>query len=222
VDTILSIAGEAVVDSAPVRTMFPNLVDLYALLSERNGFYALESALHVFPSAVPGVPGRSLEEWNDPELWLNHYGPLRPKAVCFAEDAFGGQFLIKDGAVLAFNPETGDIADLAPDLSTWMQEVLIRFNYLAGYTVAHEWQLRNGALPVGHRLIPRVPFSCGGEFVAENVVPVEAVAAMRYWGNFAQEISALPDGTPLRFNPAVVDKLICGRWSNGGDCRCFA
>ncbi|MFD9338155.1 hypothetical protein ACFWBF_27700 [Streptomyces sp. NPDC060028] len=197
---------------------------LEILLTEMNGFYAFESALHVFPSGEPGLPGRSLEEWNSKTLWRESYGPLVPEMVFFAEDVFGAQFAVaRDGMVYSFNPETAAVSKFSEDVASWRDDIIEDWNYATGYSVGHEWQTRNGSLPPGHRLVPRIPFSVGGEFSFDNIIPVEAVAALKYWGGFALAISRLRDGDQFKFNPEVIENLRCGIWSPGGQsvCRCL-
>ncbi|QIY96385.1 SMI1/KNR4 family protein [Streptomyces sp. S1D4-11] len=221
----LAIAGEALSDAPPKNdALFGGTAQqLGALLSERNGFYALESALHVFPASDAVLSGRSLGEWNNRQLWVEYYGELAPPALFFAEDVFGGQFALMDDAVYLFDPETAKMTVFANSVEEWASRIIAQFDYATGYSIAHAWQVENGALPVGHRLIPRVPFSCGGDFSVENMVLIEAVSAMRYWGGFATMIAGLPDGAQLRFNPAVVDGLRCAGCPRGdrGECRCF-
>src|SRR3954468_15350144 len=121
-------------------------------------FYAFESALHIFPSGPPRLPGYSLQEWNSPNLWRASYGRLLPDALFFAEDLFGGQFAIVDHEVYSFDPETAQLTHFFGNVVEWEESVLARYNYTTGYSVGHEWQLSNGALLPGHRLVPRIPF----------------------------------------------------------------
>ncbi|MFG3002164.1 SMI1/KNR4 family protein [Streptomyces sp. NPDC048340] len=195
------------------------------MLTQMNGFYAFESALHVFPSGEAGLPGRSLEEWNSKLLWRESYGHLMPEVTFFAEDIFGGQFAVgRDGVVYSFNPETAAMSKFSEDVASWQDGVIADWNYVTGYSVGHEWQMRNGPLPPGHRLVPKIPFSVGGEFSFDNMIPVEAAAALRYWGGFALAISESRDGDQFKFNPEVIEKLGCGMWSptGGSVCHCFA
>ncbi|WP_217990206.1 hypothetical protein [Pseudomonas indica] len=63
--------------------------DLLRLLQQRNGFYALENALHVLPThSNPQEIG--LDEWNENALWRNAYKELANGCLFFAEDVFGG------------------------------------------------------------------------------------------------------------------------------------
>ncbi|GHF76940.1 hypothetical protein GCM10018790_63720 [Kitasatospora xanthocidica] len=224
---LLSVASGAISPKTP--KISPALgsaaTSLEVLLAEMNGFYAFESALHVFPSGEPGLPGRSLEEWNSKSLWRESYGRLIPEMIFFAEDVFGGQFAMAgDGAVYSFNPETAALSKFSEDVTSWQDGVVADWNYVTGYSVGHEWQMRNGPLPAGHRLVPKVPFSVGGEFSFGNMIPVEAAAALKYWGGFALAISGARDGGQFRFNPEVIERLRCGIWSSGEEsiCRCFA
>lgn len=222
----LSVAGGALSVNLPKSGPFFDGAarSLEILLTGINGFYAFESALHVFPSGEPGLPGRSLEEWNSRSLWRESYGHLMPEVIFFAEDIFGGQFAVgQDGAVYSFNPETAALSKYSEDVASWQDDVIADWNYATGYPVGHEWQMRNGALPSGHRLVPRIPFCVGGEFSFDNMIPVEAAAALRYWGGFALAIAQSQDGDQFKFNPEVIERLRCDLWSpeEGAICRCF-
>src|SRR5881394_4570455 len=62
-------------------------------LRQKNGFYAFESALHVFPiGSKEGV--MDLETWNLPDTWRNTYGGLADGYLFFGEDTFGNQFCL--------------------------------------------------------------------------------------------------------------------------------
>jgi hypothetical protein len=225
VGKLLSIGGEALSVAEPVPYLMNGAMkSLGDLLRRVNGFYAFESALHVFASGDVTAPGRSLEEWNDHALWKYAYGDLMSDGLFFAEDVFGIQFVLVDGAVCIFEPDTAKLAPFADDVVGWAGEVLNQYDYVTGHSVAHAWQVENGALLAGHRLIPRVPFALGGKFEAANMVPVEAGRAMRYWGRFARETADLPDGSRFKFSPKLVDSLACLRWNSDEvpECACFS
>src|SRR5215831_3621378 len=63
---------------------------LDTLLHQCNGFYAFESALHVFPAAahLENTKEIPLNRWNSFELWRFEYGDLADRMLFFAEDAF--------------------------------------------------------------------------------------------------------------------------------------
>lgn len=79
-------------------------LELQALLSSCNGFYAFEGALHLLPAhSAPLHMG--LDRWNTPATWIEDYAGAAAGAYFFAEDVFGGQFCIADGGIGAFDPE---------------------------------------------------------------------------------------------------------------------
>lgn len=171
--------------------------DLFRLLSMSNGFYAFESALHLFPSGASEL--MTVELWNDPGLWRCDYGDLADGLVFFAEDIFGGQFVLAGGGVGVFDPETGDVEAIASDLDEWASKMLNEFDFLCGYPLAHAWQQRHGELPRGQRLAPKVPFVLGGAFEVDNLVAVDAAHGMRARGNLALQILELPDGATISY-----------------------
>ena len=167
------------------------------MLGRVNGFYAFESALHVFPSGT--TEAMSLELWNDPDLWRRDYDDLTDGLVFFAEDVFGGQFVLGDAGVGTFDPETGDVEVIAGDLTSWAAAVLGDYEMLTGYPIAHEWQVRHGALVEGQRLVPKQPFVTGGAFDVDNLYAADAIEGMRARGNLAVQIRDLPDGAKISY-----------------------
>lgn len=176
--------------------------DLLRLLQQRNGFYALENALHVFPThSNPQEIG--LDEWNENALWRNAYKELANGCLFFAEDVFGGQFCIKGNLIYTFDPETGTLDYLADDMEGWAKAIISDYEVLTGYPLAHQWQQQNGQLPTKKRLLPRVPFVAGGEFKLDNLYLADAVEGMRFRADIANQIKDLPDGAQIKFN--VID-----------------
>ncbi|MCU1719276.1 SMI1/KNR4 family protein [Pseudomonas sp. 5P_3.1_Bac2] len=172
---------------------------LLGMLFQRNGFYALESALHVFPTHS-SQQEIGLCDWNENILWRSAYKGLADGCLFFAEDVFGGQFCIKDNNVCIFDPETGALEYLADDIESWVKILLSDYEALTGYPLAHQWQKKNGQLPTGKRLLPKVPFVLGGEFVLENLYLADAVEGMRFRADIASQIKDLPDGAQVKFN----------------------
>lgn len=207
-ERLASIGGSALSSIAPdldagdFRIASSILVDLFSLLREKNGFYAFESALHVFPART-SEKEVGLVDWNSIEFWVGEYKDLAAGCVFFAEDVFGGQFCIKSDGVYLFDPETGGHEYLASDLEGWAQAILNDYDVLTGYPLAHEWQQSNGALASGVRLVPKVPFVVGGGFLKDNFIALESVKAMRLRANLALQIRDMPDGTTISWN--VID-----------------
>ena len=201
---LAEISGRPLSDATPrltaeLASLAGGLSDeLLRLLWARNGFFAFESALHVF-SIGDGANCCGLERWNDPQGWRSEFNGMADRMLFFAEDIFGGQFCIADGAVHHFEPETGRTERKASGIDEWAGLVLRKSEEHTGWPLGHEWQTRFGALLPGKRLVPKKPFVLGGGFTVENLFALDAVRAMKTYANLATQIRDLPDGTQVRF-----------------------
>jgi hypothetical protein len=199
--SLLEISGRSFTDRVVTGVGLRNS-ELTALLNERNGFFAFEAALRVFP-AGDAVQSYSLDDWNSLNLWRNGYENLAEGLLFFSEDIFGTQFCLKEDKVYSFDPETADITFVANTVDEWAGEVLKDYDVLTGYSLAHEWQMRNGSLAPRNRLMPKIPFVLGGEFNIDNLVSIDGARSMRCRANLARQIHSLPDGTQIKFE--IVD-----------------
>lgn len=175
---------------------------LLEFLTKKNGFYAFESSLHVFPSETIGTE-IGLRDWNSDGLWRSEYDDLIGDCVFFAEDIFGGQFCIKDDQIQSFDPETAEFTWVASDLEGWANAIETDFSFLTGFPIAHEWQTKHGRLPAAKRLLPKIPFVAGGKFSIDNLYLGDAVDGMRFRASLALQIRDLPDGADIYID--VVD-----------------
>lgn len=171
---------------------------LTGLLQSKNGFYGFESALHVFPAA-PFEKEMTLGRWNTFSVWRNEYGRLSDNMLFFAEDAFGNQFCLHHGGISVFEAETGRIEIIANTVEEWADRVLADYNLMTGYPLLHRWQTVYGRLPMGMRLVPKIPFVLGGEYDLENLSAMSAVSGMKSRGNLAVQLVDLPDGAQVEY-----------------------
>jgi hypothetical protein len=205
---LISIGGGALV-AAPTtpgnvcaEIAGPLLQELVTLLRWKNGFYAFESALHVFPAGRSGTE-IDLDRWNSGDLWRSAYDDLADGCLFFAEDVFGGQFCVCGSEVCTFDPETGDRQRIATSFEEWAPAVLSDYELLTGYPFARDWQVAHGPLPSGKRLVPKQPFVLQGEYALSNLQLMDAVKGMQLRGELAVQIRDLPDGAQVRYE--VVD-----------------
>lgn len=187
---MLGYAGEALAPNfAPVpmppRANKALVAQLEAFLAAKNGFYAFGGALHVFPSVSDAH--MDLARWNAPDLWRDGYEKMILKDwIFFAEDAFGVQFFISKDGVCAFDPESGATEKVGDDLEAWAAYVMTDPDFVSGAPLFAQYQERKGAIPLGHRLIPKLFFALGGEFEVSNLAAKDAVEGMRIRAAFAQ------------------------------------
>lgn len=172
---------------------------LETLLHQKNGFYAFESALHIFPAA-PFEKEMTLSRWNSFGLWRHEYGSLVDEdALFFGEDAFGDQFCLRGNQICSFDAETGEFKVTSQDFEDWAKRILEDNGLLTGYPLIHQWQERHGPIPIGTRLMPKWPFVLGGPYTLENLYALQSVSIMKSRGNLACQTKDLPDGTQIKF-----------------------
>jgi hypothetical protein len=170
--------------------------ELFELLKLRNGFYAFESALHVFP--ITEDSGSGLEGWNAEPLWRGEYGECTQGLLFFAEDIFQDQFCLREDGVFRFYAETGETALLAPSIEAWAELILDDYREQTGWPLAHDWQAANGPLPRGKRLIPKIPFVLSGEYAVDNLWAGNPIEGLSFKASIYKTTRDLPDGTKLK------------------------
>lgn len=172
--------------------------ELLGLLQLKNGFVAFESALYVRSLAT--VAGSySLLEWNRKDLWRSRFKADLGDALFFAEDLFGNQFCLKSGSVNSFDPETSEFKEVAKSIQEWCAMILTKGDFWTGFSLGHEWQVKNGQLRLGVRLLPKVPFVGGGLFSVDNLIATPELRAMHFRAEIANQILSAPDGAKIRF-----------------------
>jgi hypothetical protein len=172
--------------------------ELFHMLQQKNGFYAFESALHVFP--LTSDPGTGLEAWNAGSLWRNEYQDLAEGLLFFAEDVLQDQFCLskKQNGVLRFYAETGQTAFMADSVERWAGVILSNYKTETGWPFVHEWQAKNGPLPLGKRLMPKTPFVMGGEYKVDNLWAGNPLEGMRFKADLAIQTRNLPEGAKIK------------------------
>jgi hypothetical protein len=181
--------------AVPVLDRFGSIGESLAnFLRQKDGFFCFESALRVFPS-VTVESSWGIDEWNSCGLWMADYRGLAEDVLCFAEELFGRQFVIADGKVGIFEAETGEVGTVAYSLEEWASKILLDYNQMTGYGIAHEWQHKYGPLHPRHRLMAKTPFVLGGDYSVANLASTDSLQMMKTLGNLAYQIHDLPDGT---------------------------
>ena len=199
---LLSISGDELSSNQSVKdcsVLFnsPIAAQLDELLREKNGFYGFESALHVFPYETTDKE-IGLLDWNEKELWISAYEDMALDALYFAEDIFGGQFCLKDDGVYYFDPETANVAKLANTINEWSKLILSDYRVITGYPLAHSWQLINGPIPTGCRLVPKIPFIAGGLYELSNLYMCTSHESLKIRANIALQVRDIPDGSNIQ------------------------
>jgi hypothetical protein len=172
------------------------------MLEQKNGFYAFEFALHVFP--LTSDPETGLEGWNAGSLWRNEYEDLTEGLLFFAEDILQDQFCLskRQSGVLRFHAETGHTTFMVDSVEKWADLILSNYKTETGWPFVHEWQAKNGPLPLGKRLMPKTPFFLGGEYKIDNLWLGNPLEGMRFKADLAMQTRHLPEGATIKLNIA--------------------
>jgi hypothetical protein len=204
-EKLISISANSICRSSPellshfTSALLEPLTQLQYLLKERNGFYAFESALHVFPSNCDGSI-ISVEKWNETNLWKASFKCDLDDIIFFAEDIFGGQFGIKGSQIVKFEPEQGETSFFAENINGWALKLISDYDYETGYPLAAEWQKLNGPILEGKRLLPKTPFILGGQYEVSNLYSADAIEGMRFRADLFNQIKDLPDGEDIKLD----------------------
>jgi len=199
---LISIASPALCEPPPVlpRELLTETgllgEHLLELLRQKNGFYAFEGALHVFPAGCR-IGIMDVESWNKDDLWRKGYGDLLNGYLFFAEDVFGGQYGIYSSRIFKVDPESAESEEVAEDIDEWAAIILSDYNFHLGYSLAHEWQTTYGSLPEGKRLLPKIPFVLGGAYEIGNLYAGDALKGMQFRADMWRQIRDLPDGAQI-------------------------
>ncbi|TGM52879.1 SMI1/KNR4 family protein [Leptospira adleri] len=178
--------------------------EILNILRMKNGFFAFESALHLFHLNDPFIADYNILWWNLPNTWkIKYQNNQIQNSFCFAQDTFGNQFCTLDEAVYLFDAETAEFEFIADSIENWTNVILDDYEYLTGHTLIHEWQQNNGEIPLGYRLVPKTPFCLGGDYSVANLQAVESVKAMCWRAGIYNQIKNLPEGSKITFS--VID-----------------
>ena len=169
----------------------------FKCLKKKNGFYAFESALHVFP--LTSDPETGLQGWNAASLWRNAYLNLSDALLFFAEDILQDQFCLsaKESGVLRFRAET---EFMASSVEQWAEVIVGNFRAETGWPFVYDWQLMKGQIPLGKRLMPKIPFFLGGKYEVDNFWVGNSLDGMRLKGDLATQTRNLPEGAKVKLN----------------------
>jgi len=201
--SIMATLDAAKADQTTLALSERHKAELLHMLGIKNGFYAFESALHVFPLVSEHlIDNQDLIHWNLPSTWKEAYVEGTSDLFCFAEDIFGYQFSCRQDRIVRFDPETGDVEDLCGTVEEWAALICQDFNLQTGYPIAHKWQAAKGPIQPGNRLVPVYPFvSSQGTYELTNLYEINAVKGMLSRADFARQIKTIPDGTQVKIVP---------------------
>jgi len=200
IDRLLEIASNSLGADVSPQLETIEFIELNDILSVRNGFFAYEGSLLFRPvDNVENLEG--LIDWNSVSLWKGLYSnPEVDEHFFFAENIFGEQFSIKEGSIFQFYPETAEFEPFASSFGEWAKKIISEPDFITGHQIAHLWQSENGALKLGERLAPSLPFVLGGDYDLSNLKRTSDIDLIRFRAQLANQIQDLPDGAEIKID----------------------
>jgi hypothetical protein len=192
----LTYAG-APLDDADILARAP--AELAAVLRARNGVVAYQGALHVRGACREPAWHSLRHAWEGPDALHQLFEEVRPTDVPFAEDAFGDQFLLRDGRVLRLSGELGEITPVADGLEEFFGELLGDAGRALDYEPFLEYLAGGGELRPGQLLAAYPPFVLTADGAGRDLRAVAAVERRRFLADLARQLHGLPDGAEVRF-----------------------
>ena len=162
--------------------------ELNRILEVKNGFYAFESALHFFSDKEIKLFSKLMKE--------KYQYDGAENCLFFAEDVFGNLYCLDadQHMIYLLDLESGAREKFGASIEDWSENILNDYDYMTGYTVAHDWQERNGSLKNNERLFPKIPFVFGGEYNTDNLIAKNQFEVIDNKFNIYKQIKNIDDG----------------------------
>jgi len=184
-------------DDADILARAP--AELASVLRVRNGVVAYQGALHVRGACREPAWHSLRHAWEGPDALHELFEEVRPADVPFGEDAFGDQFLLRDGRVLRLSGELGEIAPVADGLEDFLGQVLGDPGRALDYDPLLDFLAGGAELPPGRLLAAYPPFVLSADDARRDIRAVDAVERRRFLADLARQLHGLPDGAEVRF-----------------------
>lgn len=169
-----------------------------SLLRTRNGCVAYQGGLHV-RGACRDPAWHSLRgAWEGPEALHVLFEEVHPTDVPFAEDAFGDQFLLREGRVLRLSGELGEVAEAAGGLEDFFTQLLADAGRVLDYEPLLEFLAGGAELRPGQLLAAYPPFVLSAGGARRDVRAVDALERRRFLADLARQLHGLPEGAEVR------------------------
>ena len=163
-----------------------------ALLERTNGLIAFGGGLHIRGICEEPAWHSLKAAWEGPEAYHRLYPELLADDVPFAQDAFGDQWLLRDGFVIRLNAEDAVITETGLRLEEFIEAACDDPVDFLALELFEEWRGDGGVLEPG-MLLRIHPPACSEEALSGvSVVAVTARQRFVELVNLAHAIRSLP------------------------------
>jgi hypothetical protein len=172
--------------------------ELRTVLCSINGFVLFGGALHV-RGAVREPAWHSIgAHWRGADALAELYPAVEAGDVPFAQDCVGDQFLLRDGVVSRLYAGTGEVTSLHLSLFAFLERACADPEEFLEAQPLIQHRHSGGELAPGMTLHAYPPF-CIRSAEGVSLRPVPAAELIRLQANLARQLTAVPDGTKVRF-----------------------
>ncbi len=181
------------IDDAELLARLPDPLRQWLLVT--NGYVAYHGGLHVRGACLEPTWHSLRAAWFG-EVALHRLFPsVRPEDIPFAQDAFGDQYLVRDGAVVHLCGETGEVTPIARDLETFDREVRADPTQYLGLGPLEDFRASGGTLEPGYLLNVYPPVCSRESEAGVSLRPIPALEQVRWLAMLAEQLRGVPDGT---------------------------
>ncbi len=183
------------IDDAPILDRLPPA--LAAALRERNGSIGWQGVVHLRGACIEPQWHSLRNAAEGSDSFPSLYPALEPTDLAFAEEAFGDQFLLRQGAVIRLLAETGETEPCGESIASWFSALLADPETILGYEPAQALEAVGGKLEPGQLVSAYPPFCIASETVRREFKPVAALSRRGWLAGLAARMRELPDGAEI-------------------------
>jgi len=189
------------IDDPEALALLP--ASLQQALGEINGCVAWRGAFHVRGACRDPSWHALHSALRGPQAYSELYSAVHPSDHPFAEDAFGDQFLVRDGTVVRLEADSGTVSPVSSSLEEFFRDAITDLPALLGYDPTAAVALVGGTLEPGKLLLPYPPFILEPGPTARTFRAIPCFEHRVWLADFASQTRGLPDGTEV--NLKVVE-----------------
>jgi hypothetical protein len=171
--------------------------ELAAFLEHTNGYVAYNGGLHLRGACKAPLWHALRTAWNGPLALHALYPHIRATDCPFAEDALGDQYLIRDGAIIHLDGETGDVGPFATDLYAFDAATHADPVNCLNLAPLDRFRAEGGSLAPGQLLSVYPPFCLAESADGVSFRAIDALDRRAALAALARQLRDLPDGTPI-------------------------
>lgn len=195
------IYGGAPVNDPGILERVPS--GLAAALRSRNGCIAYLGALHV-RGACQAPAWHSLRNaWEGADALHVLFDEVQPADVPFAEDAFGDQWLLREGRVVRLSGELGELTAVTDSIEDFFENLWSNAEQMLDYEPLLNFRQAGAELRPGELLAAYPPFVLETKSSQRNLRAVDALERRRFLADLARQLHGQPDGAEVRLK--VID-----------------